>query len=195
MDLCRRTIWRLQRLISAINPDTEEVCDDFDVDETVLEWPTTPVPSMQLGYADVDGDGCGEIPKCWHDARDTSIKAETVRMDWWVTSTKRPVSSIRRRLLRRYNDDGAIGCTDYFGDVDGDGYGDAGDGQCLCITEGSTPQWWTPIDDSDLNVNPANSNTVAHQASTTTVMGASTRTVPPTRCSCGQRWRQLRCRN
>ena len=54
------------------------------------------------------------------------------------------------------NDDGAVGCTDYFSDVDGDGFGSSNDIQCLCYTkETYTSIVDTDCDDADTSISPA----------------------------------------
>ncbi|GMV42429.1 MAG: hypothetical protein AMXMBFR64_41450 [Myxococcales bacterium] len=43
------------------------------------------------------------------------------------------------------NDEGAAGCTTYYQDKDGDGFGAPGTGKCLCAPEGA----WTALEDTD----------------------------------------------
>lgn len=128
---------------SAINPNATEVCDGIDNNcngnsddaDSSLDMSTT-----SIWYEDADGDGFGSssyLRRCdqpsgyvtnSNDCNDGSNQANPNKTE--------TCDGIDNDCDGSTDEANAQGCTTYYRDYDGDGYGDASLSQCTCSTQG-----------------------------------------------------------
>jgi hypothetical protein len=129
----------------AIHPDSIEVCDEKDNNcdgFTDYNPNDTPVFGCKNYYYDADGDGYGsKMYKCLchpegyftadnpNDCNDGNAL---------INPGAKEVcgNQIDENCNQMVNEDMAIGCSKYYKDNDGDGYGDPESMKCLCYAEG-----------------------------------------------------------
>lgn len=146
-----------------INPDATEVCDIGDVDENCdgIADMEDAVGAITY-YLDADEDGFGDnatskvqcdtpigYVEADGDCDDSLDGVNPAAIETCFTSDDDDCSGTN-------NDDGAVGCVDFFLDADQDGYGLSLDTQCLCQAEGDYSSVTTgDCDDSSSSISPA----------------------------------------
>ena len=144
--------------LSEVNPDADEICDgiDNDCDTHIDEYTAVDAPTW---YPDRDGDGYGDMeagilgceapPDHLLDGSDCDDVDPGVN----PAANEDCATPLDDDCTESANDIGAIGCTNFYGDLDGDGYG--GTEACLCFAEGDyTEDIGGDCNDQDSNIHP-----------------------------------------
>ena len=143
-----------------ISPDALEYCNGFDDNcDTIIDENTA--EDVMTWYADVDGDGFGDEAVPFQACQAPAFYVDTIgdcdddRSSVHPDATESCLTAYDDNCNENNNDDGALGCLEYFADTDGDGYGDASFSQCLCVVEGDFQSLAdTDCDDSKIAVHP-----------------------------------------
>ena len=140
---------------AAVNPSAIELCDglDNDCDGDVDEDSATDAPTW---YADTDGDGYGDSASA---VVDCDTPAGYVADDTDCDDSESDVYPGAVEACDGEDDDcdGAVDegvTTEYYADVDGDGYGDAGSTTDACAAPAGYVADATDCDDADASSNP-----------------------------------------
>ncbi len=140
----------------AVFPTATEAPDGLDNDcNSLVDDGTTAADDDGDGYCegyDLDGDGVddcsdGALPG---DCDDTDAAVNPAATEVCGDYVDNDCSGVA-------DDEGALGCDDYYEDLDGDNYGTAS--ACLCGPSGDyTGAYGSDCDDQDANVHPGQSN-------------------------------------
>jgi hypothetical protein len=141
---------------ASVHPGATEVCNGIDdncngtVDEGVKE----------TFYRDADGDGFGDptdsIQACscpnGYVANNTDCDDTNSTINPHATEV---CNGVDDNCNGTVDEQGAVGCTTYFKDADGDGYGLTSDSKCLCAPSGNyTATVGGDCDDTKANIHP-----------------------------------------
>jgi hypothetical protein len=125
---------------AAVNPDAEEICDgiDNDCDTHVDEYTAV---DAQVWHPDRDGDGYGDIETeilgCEAPPDHILDGSDCDDIDPGVNpgASEDCATPFDDDCDGELNDIDAFGCTPFYADLDGDGFG--GSSQCLCEADGT----------------------------------------------------------
>ena len=124
--------------LSQVNPDAQEIPNgiDDDCDGNTDEGTV---------HYDDDGDGHCELPPC---TNSDSLKVDCLDSDPLISPDAQEVCSDGQDndCSGIEDDENAIGCSDFFLDLDGDTFGNSEETRCYC-DNGSTP--YTGLDNTD----------------------------------------------
>ncbi len=131
---------------AAVHPGATEICNGVD-DNCDGKTDDPGASGCTAYFADGDGDGYGvgaSVCLCAPDKSHTATKGgdcndAAAAISPGATETCNGVDDNCDGVT---DEPGAVGCTTYFQDKDGDGFGDPETGACLC---GATPVGWTTI--------------------------------------------------
>ena len=144
---------------SSVFPGASEYCNEID-DDCDLLVDENDALDVATWYADVDGDGYGDSAVPYASCEEPpSYVAQTGDCDDGRPNVNPDASEYCTTAYDddcdgNTNDDGAVGCTEYFEDIDGDGYG-IQQSSCLCVPEDNFQSLLdTDCDDADPAVFP-----------------------------------------
>ena len=144
---------------ASIFPSADELCNGFDDDcDTMID--ENDAIDTQIWYADSDGDGFGDngntITSCFAPSAYVDIGGDCNdgRSNVHPNAAETCTTAYDDNCDGESNTDNAIGCTNYYLDLDADGYGIM-DSQCLCSPKDDYTSFVdTDCDDSTASVNP-----------------------------------------
>lgn len=145
-----------------VNPNAKEVCSNGKDDNCDSKVDEEGAVGCQVLYADKDKDGVGDggDKKCLcqiDGVYTTSIFGDCNDLDNTMFPGNKEICDNKDNDCNGIADDeGADGCSYYYFDGDGDGFGLANLKKCLCAAQGKyTAQKGDDCDDGDKNVNPS----------------------------------------
>ena len=143
---------------SFVNPDAQEVCNLKD-DDCDGETDEEGAQGCKTFYVDSDLDTYGtSVSKCLCAASGeytASIDGDCDDSDSKINpSVSESCDGIDNNCDGKTDDENALGCKEYYPDMDGDGYGVATDSKCLCSAQGQ----YRAVESGDCNDNDAEIN-------------------------------------